>query len=195
MKWRALIVMIGVLLSASAVSADDDDDRYLNGMTHGPYRGRVIDADTKAPLEGAVVLAVWRHVKVYPLHSSTVLYAAREAVTNGDGRFVVDAKTIEESAPRRTLPPKFVVYLPGYAAYGVLAFPERVLRTGEFVGDGATIGLARLRAPDERLRQQDFTDPYSFSDDPFKELPFFSDAFNRDRVQLQLRPLPRERRD
>jgi hypothetical protein len=108
---------------------------------------------------------------------------------------VVDAKTIEESAPRRTLPPKFVVYLPGYAAYGVLAFPERVFRTGEFVGDGATIGLARLRAPDERLRQQDFTDPYSFSDDPFKELPFFSDAFNRDRVQLQLRPLPRERRD
>ena len=27
----------------------------------GPYRGRVIDAETKQPLEGAVVLAVWEN--------------------------------------------------------------------------------------------------------------------------------------
>src|SRR5207253_10192749 len=139
--------------------AHGQGEEYLEGMPYGPYRGRVIDADTKQPLEGAVVVASWSHVKMYPLHSSVVRYAVREAVTDHDGQFMIDAKSVEERAPRRTLHPHFVVFYPGFATYGIIPFPERVSRQGDFFGEGATIGLRPLKTHEERLRQLQSASP------------------------------------
>ncbi|HUM17196.1 MAG TPA: hypothetical protein VL086_15985, partial [Candidatus Nitrosotalea sp.] len=45
-------------VSIAWAQAPETWDRYLDGY-RGPYRGQVIDADTKAPLAGAVVVAMW----------------------------------------------------------------------------------------------------------------------------------------
>jgi hypothetical protein len=63
MKCGGLAILIGGLLLTSCGLVEGQDGRFLEGMTYGPYRGRVIDAETKQPLEGAVVLGVWAHEK------------------------------------------------------------------------------------------------------------------------------------
>jgi len=186
----ALILIGGVLIASCTLAGGQEapEGRYLEGMTHGPYRGRVVDAETKQPLAGAVVLAVWMQDRVYPLHTPTVRYAVRETATDADGRFLIDAKALEERAPRRTLHPSFKVFLPGYAAYGTSGFPDRTFRQGEFSGQGATIGLGRLETPEERVRQLRGASPYNFSENPFETIPRFVQAINRESVQLGLQP-------
>ena len=188
MKRASLVIFIGCLLTASCSLATGQEGRYLEGASYGPYRGQVVDAETKQPLEGAVVVAVWSQKKIYPGHSSTVHYATREAVTDKDGRFVIDAKALEENAPRRTLHPYFVVFYPGYAAYGSFPFVDRVSIQGDFRGSGATIRLPRLRIQKERLRLITSVSPYSLSEDPFKEIPLLIRAWNIEGVSLGLEP-------
>jgi len=55
----------------------------------GPYKGKVIDAETGKPLEGVVVLGVW--YKELPSPGGTVgsYFDAQETVTNKNGDFEV----------------------------------------------------------------------------------------------------------
>ena len=55
----------------------------------GPYKGRVIDAETGKPIEGVVVLGVW--YKELPSPGGTVgsYFNAQETVTNKNGDFEV----------------------------------------------------------------------------------------------------------
>jgi hypothetical protein len=55
----------------------------------GPYRGKVIDADTKVPIEGAVVVAVWLKNQFGITESHEVFAEAKEALTDKDGEFVI----------------------------------------------------------------------------------------------------------
>ena len=55
----------------------------------GAYNGKVIDAYTGAPIEGAVVLGVWNVVHRGPAGGVTEYYDARETVTDKNGEFSV----------------------------------------------------------------------------------------------------------
>ncbi len=145
-------------------------DRYL-GRPRGPYRGQVIDAATKAPLAGAVVVALWRRNRVYPFHSVSEHYAVRETVTDSEGRFVLDAKDVEEGAPGRTYHPEFLIFQPGYGS-----FPRGHVSPTGFIGGiferpGAIVELPRLGGREERRKHLFLFDPHSYSDTPFKDLP------------------------
>jgi hypothetical protein len=56
----------------------------------GPYKGKVIDADTGKPIEGAVVLGVWYWLaSVGGGGGFSKYYDTQESVTNMDGEFVI----------------------------------------------------------------------------------------------------------
>jgi hypothetical protein len=166
---------------------------YLHGY-EGPYRGTVLDAETKQPLPGAVVLGVWMHVKIVPLHSSTIFYAARETVAQADGTFLLEARDIEENAPERTYPPYFEVYVPGYAPYRSSVFRTRGSRQGWFT-TGAVIALPRLKDREERLKNLPSPHSYFIStkdlgDAPFVYAPRLVESINAEAVSLGLQPYP-----
>ena len=58
-----------------------------------PRKGKVIDADTKEPIEGAVVLGSWEifylHYFLFPPGGPTAHYAARGTVTDENGHFTL----------------------------------------------------------------------------------------------------------
>ncbi|MGH7316316.1 MAG: hypothetical protein ACREJS_08660, partial [Candidatus Rokuibacteriota bacterium] len=118
--WLRLVAVSSLLVATGFPAAQAQDtelwDRYLN-TPRGPYRAQVIDADTKAPLAGAVVVVLWRRDRVYPFHSVSENYAVREVVTDSEGRFFLDARDVEEGAPRRTNRPEFLIFLPGYGSF------------------------------------------------------------------------------
>lgn len=53
----------------------------------GPYEGKVIDADTGNPIEGAVVLGVWNRIHSNVAGWNYEFYDAVETVTDNNGNF------------------------------------------------------------------------------------------------------------
>jgi hypothetical protein len=142
MIWLRVVAMCCVLVMAGPPAAWSQDtegwDRYLD-RPRGPYRGQVVDAETKVPLAGAVVVVHWRRDRVYPFHSVSENYAVRETVTDAEGRFFLDAKDVEEGAPRRTYHPEFLIFLPGYGSY-----PRHQVSPRGFTGNIRTAALVEL---------------------------------------------------
>jgi hypothetical protein len=115
----------------------------------------VIDAETAAPLSGAAVVAVWSRRIVYPFHAHSVFHEACDVLTDRNGRFIVDSRSIEMNGPPGLEPPVFVVFLPGYSVYGVAG--RRVSSGQPFVrGDSqsyhdVTVGLVKLKSREEQI--------------------------------------------
>lgn len=55
----------------------------------GPYEGKVVDADTGEPIQGAVVLGVWNRIHPNVAGWNTEFYDAVETVTDKNGDFYI----------------------------------------------------------------------------------------------------------
>lgn len=194
--WLRLIALCGVFVTTgSPVWSQDTErwDRYLD-RPRGPYQGQVVDAETKAPLAGAVVVALWWRNRVYPFHSAAEHYAVRETVTDSEGRFFLDVKDVEEGAPRRTYHPEFLIFLPGYGSYPGHQVSPRGFTGGIFERAGTLVELPRLEGQEERRMHLRSISPSSFSEEPFKALPELMRRVNHERSVVGLNPyLPVEK--
>ncbi len=76
---KILLLLIGILILISGCIC------YV--CYDGPYKGRVVDSETGEPIEGAVVLAVWR--TNYPTGAGGIskYKDAQETVTDENGEF------------------------------------------------------------------------------------------------------------
>jgi hypothetical protein len=190
--WGRLILLCAALAFIGPPAAWSQDtegwDRYLD-RPRGPYRGQVVDAETKAPLVGAVVVALWWRDRVYPVHMVAERYAARETVTDEEGRFFLDVKDIEEKAPRRTRRPEFLIFLPEYGRYPGNQVSPKGFTGGVFERPGTIVELPRLVDREERRKRLLLFDPHAYSDMPFRELPELVRKFNTERVAVGLEPM------
>ena len=181
-------MLLGLLMltwcAAAVAQTGQPLEPHLNGPG-GPYRGRVLDAETGKPLAGVVVVAVWRRDRIMPLHSRSEHYAAREALTNADGEFVIDANDMERNAPKRTRHPFFTIFLPGYGRPQVPAGTPPTLTRRFYEGPGNTVELPQLKTKEERLAHLRKIDLYGA---PFTEVPEFTRLINQERVMLGLEP-------
>lgn len=198
LRLRTLGMALWILICCGPVLAQQQMpegwDRYL-GHPRGPYRGLIIDSDTKAPLPGAVVVALWRRDRVYPFQVNSERYAARETVTDSEGRFVMEVRDIEEGAPRRTHKPEFLVFSPGYGAFPHRQTSPRGFIAEAFYGAGTTVELPRLTSRDDRLLNLDRFGPYDFSKSPQREVPRLVGAINKERLALGLNAYPSSETD
>jgi hypothetical protein len=188
--WLGLLALCGALVAAAVPArAQESDgwDRYL-GRPRGPSRGQVVDAETKAPLAGAVVVARWMRDRIAPLHLMSEHHAVREVVTDSEGRFVLEATDVEVGAPRHIHHPEFLIFIPGYGSYPRKHVSPKGFTGGIFWGSGTVVELPRLRDPMERRTQLLLFGPSDFSDQPFKELPELVSRVNAERIAIGLDP-------
>jgi hypothetical protein len=88
------------------------------------FHGKVIDADTLEPLEGALVLAIWRKTRAVLITSTTDFKEAKETLTNKNGEWSITGPEGDED---KTIPsllyfigvwvtksPEIIIYKPGY---------------------------------------------------------------------------------
>lgn len=115
---KTLMLMFIMLLTLTCSCAFAD----------GPWKGKILDIETKEPLEGAVVLAFWNRIYRTPFGTSSYFYEAKEAVTNKAGEF-----EIPSYIPINLLPiisymqgPEFIVFKPGYGSLR-MAFSKYLL--------------------------------------------------------------------
>jgi hypothetical protein len=188
--WVRVVALCGVLVMAGSPASSQDTerwDRYLD-RPRGPYRGQVVDAETKAPLAGAVVVVRWLRDRVYPVYMVAENYAVRETITDAEGRFFLDAKDVEERAPRRTRRPGFLIFLPGYGSYPKQHVSPTGFTGGMFERPGTIVELPRLVDREERRKHLWSFGPHSYSDKPFRELPELMRRINAERISLGLEP-------
>ena len=86
MSIRTIISLTFLALSFIPLS-----ETYADLYSGGPWRGRVIDADTKQPIEGAVVAVAWHRVYDCGVGTYPYFQEAREVLTDKTGSFEIPA--------------------------------------------------------------------------------------------------------
>lgn len=97
----------------------------------GPYHGKLIDRETKQPIEGAAVVAVWWKEDPAP-HPIITFYDAQETLTDQEGNFTVPGIIGGSINPLTKIrEPLFTIFKPGHEGYDArkLAPPGETGRT------------------------------------------------------------------
>ncbi|MGA2193311.1 MAG: carboxypeptidase-like regulatory domain-containing protein [Nitrospirota bacterium] len=123
---------------------------FLSGCVAGPWRGRVIDSETKGPIEGAAVVAVWYGSRLTLDEGSMQYFSdARETVTDKDGRFELPAYKYNPTFQSKN--PKFTIFKPGYGAFPLKSATPEGLDSEYFTTGGGLVELPKLKTRKERL--------------------------------------------
>ena len=167
------------------------------------YRGRIIDAETKQPIEGAVVVVLYYKVNLIggPGGPNSYVFEAKETLTNKKGEFYFPAYS-SLLLFTKDAGVVFIFFKPGY-----ISINDRAIDTGIA---GTRIGLNKYLATDIIGKEAEFTlnsfaqgkivkwkgplgimeltkgerDPSTPTDYRSKELPLLFKALNEDRKKL-----------
>ncbi len=145
------------------------------------YQGKVIDAETKEPIEGTVVVAVWLEQRAFFFGSTERLKDVKEALTDQEGKWSIVGP---EGYENKIIPgflqlfgiwatksPSFIVFKPGYCSwpegFSIDACKEKIKPegSGQITG-GKTIVLPKLKNREDRMRSFNLGPIRSSSDDP-----------------------------
>jgi len=188
---KRLILILVIILSFTTSACGS----WL--IYHKPeFSGKVIDAETKEPLEGAVVVAVYNKTTM-GLGAGTLssIINVREALTNKEGSFRIPSYTTFIQPFSWAYAATFVVFKPGYASVSNLNLEEVLSK--ETVKDvelpwienkdlkfkiaPKVIGLPKLNTWKER----DMANRITISDIPKNKLPLLNSLLDEEENFLQ----------
>jgi hypothetical protein len=123
----------------------------------GPYKGKIIDAETGTPIEGVVVLGEWSKVAATPAGGVSSYYDAQETVTDKNGEFEIPGlglKILSNVAPMNVL-----IFKAGYEYIGIGPWESLKLDGGllekkiAFEGEKAIIPLKKSTLEERKTRR------------------------------------------
>jgi hypothetical protein len=176
------VVIAAALLGGLAVKGEAD----------GPWRGRVVDAETGQPIAGVVVVAVWEKVSPGIIHPRREFHDVDELVTDAEGRFVVPTRS------RKTLNPfvgydgpKLTMFKGGYGRWRFPAGDPNRDDSRPAYWKRMESGVEVFELPPAKTRQERVNAmpdrPYGLDD--YSRIPRFMEELNRERTFLGLGPL------
>ena len=159
-----------------------------------PFEGKVIDVDTKGPIEGGVVLAVY-HKTVHTIAgSNTYAVDAQETLTDANGEFKIPPKTgYSEKFSGKPIG-KLIIFKPGY---GTLRHKH-----ARAIGENKSwpppnkyivYEIPELKTKSER--RSNLPGALSFSKFPYEKQKLFINAINEERKNVGLKstyPVPKK---
>jgi len=142
------------------------------------FRGRVVDADTKEPLEGTVVVASWYKESWIPLGETMVkLKDVKETLTDKNGKWSIRGPSgggtnslsyyfAVAGVFYHTREPEFIIFKPGYCSwpngFHIDSCKGRMDITGvkeKKLGEGGTLEVPKLASRVDRTRAQAIQEP------------------------------------
>ena len=162
----------------------------------GPWKGTVIDAETKEPIEGAVVVAIWEKEYGRPAGPYSYFLDAVEVLTDKDGKFLIPRFWKLNLVPILFWieGPTFEIFKPGYTAFPGVGlnyfkyFPKSPLGVSltslaDRFKKGVGVELLKLRTREDRLNN---TPGSPFADVRSEKLPLLFKLINEERKTLGL---------
>jgi len=149
MKMAELIMKLTIFFLIAPLASCAIVHRY------GEFYGKVIDIETKEPLEGAAVLAVYYTEQPGPGGEVTHYADAQETLTDKNGEFKIPSNTVTTFRPLQYFEPYawFTIFKPGYGCYpwhkGVkpMFVPNGTLPEKQYV----IVELPKLKTREERI--------------------------------------------
>ena len=146
----------------------------LTSGCNAEMTGTVVDAETGAPIEGAVILVEWTVTKGVPGMTVTERYRVVETITDKDGK-----ATISGVLNPQVNPPVIVIYKAGYVAWNnEFIFPNYKKRTDFKWGETQLFKLERFRKGYSYSKHLLFFRPIVHSAGDSKTLPNMYQAFS-----------------
>ena len=156
---------------------------YPAVFTARTCNGRIVDADTKLPIEGVVVLGIWYNEYGTPAGAITNYHNAKETVTDKNGDFVIKGTD-------------FIIFKAGYEYLDMdtAIFKKRIEDIGlrdkiKWEGGKAIIPLRKLTM-EERKRQG--TPPFPTEAYPKLKIPLLIKEINKEKIEFGLPPYREE---
>lgn len=134
------------------------------------FKGKVIDSDTKEPIEGAVVVMSWSEERATPAGPTSRLKDVKETLTDKNGMWLIkgpkggDIGKIKAifsflTGTYFTNFPDFIIFKPGYCSwpegFGIDACRGKMkLEGNDKVAEGVTVELPKLINRGDRLETQ-----------------------------------------
>ncbi len=194
----ALARLAGILLGLAVLVGVPE----LASAAKGPWRGQVLDAETKQPLEGVVVLAYWYRYRFHLSqlvvgHQAPEFFDAVEAVTDAQGRWEIPEKSFPFHA--NIGGPFFRYYRPGYgrwhyagqgtAEWLQLPVEEQMRRSKEmalavWTAEGSKVELRPARTREDVVTKMDSI-PWGVPD---SKVPLSHDAIDKAGIGVGLPP-------
>jgi hypothetical protein len=149
----------------------------------GPYKGRVVDAESGKPIEGVVVLGVWYKEIATPAGGVGSYYDAKETVTDRDGEFEIKGmglKILTNIGPMNVL-----IFKAGYEYIGMYMWETLKVdpRKITWEGEKAIIPLRRLTV--KEMEKRITTRPSV----PDEKMTVLTKEINKERLGEGLSPL------
>jgi len=150
----------------------------------GPFQGKILDADTQEPVEGVVLLILWRETHFF---AGSTFYDAQETLTDKNGEFHLPGIWVLNPWTRLGLESYLTIYKSGYQPISSGAWRdwkgftpklEYVLR----VEDGKPLILLRQLTVEERKKH---VRPY-WGDIPHEKAKLLIQEINKERKFLGL---------
>ncbi len=164
----------------------------LNSSKHyylASFEGKVIDTDTKEPIEGAVVLVVYE--KSHSTIAGSISYNVdnQETLTDANGEFKIFSKTVQSKKVSGRLRGDINIFKPGY---GTLSH-KRARAVGEnkswpLPNKFIVYEIPKLKTKSER--RSNLPGALSFSKFPYEKQKMFVDAINEEAKSIGLSPYP-----
>ena len=166
----------------------------LTAITHkyGPYRGKVVDAESGKPIEGAAVYMVFTTKSPNPGGATWHYAGAAETLTDANGEFELTYRAfvfhpfcLWEYLPLQQ------IFKPGY---GIFPMHKSSSITPEpdpyFIPEKqfVTIRLPKLKTKEERIENLYWIRPGP-SDVPYEKRKHFNKLENQERINLGFSPL------
>ena len=151
-----------------------------------PFKGKVVDADTKEPIEGAVVLAAYYFTSYGIAGSNSSVEDVQETMADRNGEFELPRTrrwfVLHRGYPEGTLE----IFKPGYATL--------LHKQSKAVGDNKSwptpdkyivYELPKLKTDAER--KENVLSTHIFDEIPFKKRKLYIQALNEERKKLGMR--------
>lgn len=199
-KMLVLIILILMIVITAPPS-----HAFIWMVYHKPaFKGKIIDAETKEPIEGAVVVAMYNKSTI-GLGAGTLssIINVREAMTDKDGMFRIPSYTTVIQPFSWEISATFIIFKPGYGSFpnyhvsppklGVN--PEVFFSTGKIGEEGETgweefgrltkvtfgiVELPKLKTREEREKARMAADIFG-AEISTKDLPLLYKAINEER--------------
>ncbi len=151
MKFKAIILFFFLFL----LPASCHPVRY-----DGPYKGRVVDADTRQPIEGVVVLGVWYKEIATPAGGVGSYYDATETVSDKNGEFEIQGLGLKILS--NVEPVDVQIFKAGYEYIGLLpwdSFKEDGILKKKIKWEGSKAIIPLKKLTMEQRRKEGISPP------------------------------------
>ncbi|MBN1849511.1 MAG: hypothetical protein JW932_13095 [Deltaproteobacteria bacterium] len=184
---KGLFVLLGILLLFVLFIIGDGIFSPIPFRQLDSFSGIVIDSDSKKPLTGAAVLAIYYHESYSIAGANLWATDGQETLTDENGKFYIPSKKRWFVLYRGYTQGKLIIFKPGYGVFPSHKFSKAVgvNKTWPPPEKSVVYKLPKLSTKEERKANMYFND---FYDLPHQKIINFLNILNEEYKYLGIRP-------